>query len=77
MNKLVETSERYFFFIYFLLTFITFTAHDLAPSIVKADGKAGAAGFNVATSSSVPVDTSNADSSSSAGEAADRHFHLE
>lgn len=63
--------------IYFLLTFIIFTAHDLAPSIVETDSKAGAARFNIAASSCIPVDTSNTGSCSSAGEAAGSHFHLE
>lgn len=65
------------FILEFLLTFIAFTAHDLAPSIVKTDSKARAAWFNIATGSCIPVDASNTNSSSSAGETADCHFHLE
>lgn len=59
------------------LTFIVLVAHDLAPSVVEADGEARTVGLDVAARPRVPMDAGNAHSSGRIGETADGHFHLE
>lgn len=59
------------------LTFIVLVAHDLAPSVVEADGEARTVGLDVAARPRVPVDAGDTHSSGRIGETADGHFHLE
>lgn len=58
------------------LTVIILIAHDLAPSVFIADGKAGAVGLNVTRGSGIPVDPCDADSPSHVHQAMQGHLHL-
>lgn len=58
------------------LTFVVLVAHDLAASVVVADGEAGAVWLDVTLGSGVPVDPCDADSSGQVRQAMQGHLHL-
>lgn len=58
------------------LTVVVLIAHDLAASVVVADGEAGAVGLDITLGSGVPVDPCDADSPGHVHQAMQGHFHL-
>lgn len=58
------------------LTVVVLVAHDLAASVVVADGEAGAVGLYVTLGSSVPVDPCDADGPGHVHQAVQGHLHL-
>lgn len=58
------------------LTVVVLVAHDLAASVVIADGEAGAVWLHVTLGSGVPVDPCDADSPGHVHQAMQGHLHL-